>query len=145
MPIRTVMNKHGKKIKVPVDTADPRPVEVPTELKRPESTDERIRRIIAEQISPRAVEQGMESLEDSEDFDIDEDDFAGELPITDAEFHEMRAEYPEHFQTGSPVESGTGDGEVGQSSPDPKNQKEETNESDPNASSGSDSKPSDDR
>lgn len=99
------MSKHGKIVKVPVDQADPRPVEIPTELRRPETTDERIRRIIKEQISPHAVESGMESLEESEDFEI-EDDFEGELPLSDSEFAEMKSEFPEILdQTGSPVES----------------------------------------
>lgn len=105
--IKKVMSKSGKLIEVAGDPSDPRPVEVPTALKRPESTDEKIRRIIKEQISPHAVERGFESLEESEDFDVD-DDFDSELPITKAEFQEMQAEFPEQIKKLFPSRSPDG-------------------------------------
>jgi hypothetical protein len=98
------ISKTGKKVKVPCDPTDPVPVEVPTELKRPETTDEKIRRIIAEHISPRAAEYGLETLEESEDFEID-DDFDSDLPITESEFQEMRAEFPEQMDKLFPPDS----------------------------------------
>lgn len=96
----------GKLDKKTLDKFDPKPTEVYSELKRPETQDERIRRIIREQIRPQ--DHGYETEEEAEDFDI-EDDFEGELPISDDEFIEMRSEYPIVNEilnpTGSPDES----------------------------------------
>lgn len=136
------MSKHGKEIEVPGDETDPRPVEVPTKLKRPETTDERIRRIIKEQISPHAVQQGLESFEESEDFDI-EDDFESQMPLTKAEFQEMQREFPDQmeklFPHGSPKAEKKGAGTGLEEEPVPDSGKEvkgETNTSEADNSNG---------
>lgn len=73
------------------DAADPRPVDIPAELKRPETMDEKIKRIIATEIQAKALDYGLESLEESEDFDVDDDDGLPESPY---ELKEMKSEYP---------------------------------------------------
>lgn len=115
------------------DPSDPRPVEVDTGLKRPETTEERIKRIIRQEISPRAESMGEESLEESEDLEI-EDEFGSELPITDSEFQEMRQEFPEQmdklFPSSSPVEAeanGEDSDEGGAPDPGPTPGKEDEN------------------
>lgn len=75
------------------EKADPTPVEVPAELKKPESMDDRIRRIIREQISPMAARLGEETFEESEDFDVD-DGFDVDDPITPYEAKLMVSEFP---------------------------------------------------
>lgn len=104
--VKKVKNKLGKTVEVHGDPNDPKPVEVPTELKRPESTDERMRRLIREHISPKAQDMGFESLEESEDFDV-EDPWHDDLPITNAEFLEMRSEFPEQMEKLFPDHKGS--------------------------------------
>lgn len=78
---RKVMTKLGKKINVKCDPTDPTPIEVDPKLKRVESQDERIRRIIHEQIRPQ--DYGYETEDDNEDLDIEDDEnLMGEMPIT---------------------------------------------------------------
>lgn len=81
---RKVKGKDGKTYEIPCDPSDPTPVAVATELNRPETQDERVRRIIREQIRPQ--EQGYETEEDNNDLEVDDDEnFMGELPLTEAE------------------------------------------------------------
>lgn len=78
---RKVKTKLGKTISVPCDKNDPAPVEVSLDLKRPETQDERVRRIIREQIRPQSY--GYETEEDNEDLEVEDDEnFLGELPMT---------------------------------------------------------------
>lgn len=49
------------------------PVEVPVEINRPESLEDRMRRMIME-MSRKAQQQDMESEEDFNDFDVGDDD-----------------------------------------------------------------------
>lgn len=58
---------------------DPTPVEMPVGMKRPESLQQMIQRLVRAQISQQAQQQGFESFEDANDFDIDEED---DLPLT---------------------------------------------------------------
>ena len=80
------------------DRADPVPVEVPADMKQPETMDDRIKRIIREQISPMAQEMGEESLEESNDYDV-EDDFESGVPKTMYEETEMVPEYIQETPT----------------------------------------------
>lgn len=61
------LNSRGEEI------PDPQPVSIPIEMRRPETSDERIRRIIAHSASMEARRQGFESFEDADDFDIEDD------------------------------------------------------------------------
>lgn len=73
---------------------DPTPVEIAMELKRPETMDEKIRRIVATRISEQAAEQGSESFDEANDFDI-KDDFEVDEPASPHEIFDMEPEYPE--------------------------------------------------
>lgn len=53
---------------------DATPIEVPVHLRRPESLSEQIKRLIRTDMSRMAVEQGDESFEQANDFDMEEDD-----------------------------------------------------------------------
>lgn len=69
---------------------DPTPVEIPAEFQRPESMDDKIRRMISGYMSVQAVAEGRESFEDANDFEIpDEDEFQSPY-----EFNEMQEEAP---------------------------------------------------
>lgn len=81
---RTVKLKSGNTMKVPCDPSDPRPTEIALEVTRAETQDERIRRIIREQIRPQ--DHGYETEDDNEDLEVEDDEhFLGELPMTPAE------------------------------------------------------------
>lgn len=82
------MNKYVENYK---DKADPKPVEIPAELKRPETIEEKIKRIIRTELSAKATMEGEESYEESEDLDMDEDD---DTPLTPYEMTVMKPEFP---------------------------------------------------
>lgn len=89
------------------------PVEIPVDLNRPESLEDRMRRLIAE-MSKKAQQNEMESEEDFNDFDLGEDDddlypeddyegdFKTEIPTQDKVDHKAPA-------SGSEVSSETSD------------------------------------
>lgn len=56
-----------------LEKLDPTPMEIPLNMRRPETSDERIRRIITHSLSVRAQEMGHESFEEADDFDIPDD------------------------------------------------------------------------
>lgn len=87
--------KRKEALKTKKDWTDPydsTPVEVPANLKRAETQDERVRRIIREQIRPESY--GYETEEDNEDLDIEDDSgFLGELPLTPAEMEYLKSSH----------------------------------------------------
>lgn len=63
---------------------DPTPVEVPAEFRRPESMDDKIRRMISGYMSQQAVAEGRESFEEANDFETDDpDDFVSPYEVQD--------------------------------------------------------------
>ena len=52
---------------------DPTPVSVPSGFKRPETLAEQVQRLVRTSISRQAAEQGDETFEESEDFDLPDD------------------------------------------------------------------------
>lgn len=60
---------------------DPTPVSLPAGFQRPEPLAETIRRLVRNEVSRQAVDSGMESFEESLDFDIDDE----ELPESPSE------------------------------------------------------------
>lgn len=52
---------------------DPKPVAIPAGFKRPETLAEQVRRLVQTSVSQWAVDNGEESFEESEDFDIPDD------------------------------------------------------------------------
>lgn len=83
---------------------DPTPVEIPVELRKPETMDEKMRRIVREQISVKAQESGLETFEEANDFDVD-DGFEDDALFSPYELKDMLPEYNENMVTpdGSPV------------------------------------------
>lgn len=121
---------------------DPTPVEVPIELKRPETTDERLRRIVRELISTKAVDNGLESFEESNDFEVD-DSFDGDGLMSPYEVQEMVPEFPDNLKTpdGSPVFQEKTDGEempaaAGVSDPSRKDGQDDREDSEDDSTSG---------
>lgn len=99
-------DKQGREI------LDPTPVEMPVGMKRPESLQQMIQRLVRAQISQAAVDDGHESFEEANDFDIDEDD---DLPLT---VYEQMGEEPGYAESedgsdarvvGTGVQGGAGD------------------------------------
>lgn len=70
---------------------DSTPVDVPLQFKRPLTIEERIQNGIRTYMSSMAVQEGKESFEEANDFDVDDDegDFLSQYEMTD-----MQAEYP---------------------------------------------------
>lgn len=52
---------------------DSKPLALPVGFKKPESLDEQIRRLVRTHISSQAEEQGFETFEDADDFEIEDD------------------------------------------------------------------------
>lgn len=52
---------------------DPKPVAIPAGFKRPETLAEQVQRLVRTSISRQAAEQGFETFEESEDFDVDDE------------------------------------------------------------------------
>lgn len=55
------------------EKVDKTPVTIPVNLRRSESMDERIRRILAHSASQHAIENDLETFEEADDFDIPDD------------------------------------------------------------------------
>lgn len=62
------------------EVPDPTPLSLPSGFRRPETLQEQVRRLVRTQLSQAAAEQGEETFEESEDFDVD-DDFDPSTPF----------------------------------------------------------------
>lgn len=66
------------------EVPDPTPLAIPVGAKKPESLEERIRRLVrSERFGNAMSEQGFETFEESEDFDIEDD------PVTNTPYEEF--------------------------------------------------------
>jgi hypothetical protein len=99
-PIGTINDK-GQEV------PDPRPVEIPAGFKIPESLDKQIARLVAGRLSDIAEENGFESFEESEDFDVeDPEDVEIDTPyemhfdpmLGDDVSHDMLQRNPDHYK-----------------------------------------------
>lgn len=81
------------------EVLDDTPLEIPMECKRPESLASMIGRLIQSQLYQRAVSQeGMETIEEADDFDVEGDDFSSPYELrADQEFDEALAEVERGF------------------------------------------------
>lgn len=68
----SLLNERGHE--VPDDT----PVAMPVGFRKPESLQDQIRRLVRNELSARAMDQGLETFEEADDFDV-EDDNHGEF------------------------------------------------------------------
>lgn len=89
---------------------DPVPMEIPAGMRRPETVQEMMARLVRTTISESAARAGHETFEESFDFDVDEEG-RDELPLTSHELVAMRAEY--HGEQGQDADADTGSGEDG--------------------------------
>lgn len=55
------------------EEVDPEPIELPLRYKHPPTITEQIKRHVETALSRHALEQGFESFEEAEDFDVDDD------------------------------------------------------------------------
>lgn len=55
------------------EVPDPRPVAIPAGFKRPETLAEQVRRLVRTSLSQQAHNEGMETFEEAEDFDVGDD------------------------------------------------------------------------
>lgn len=104
LPKMRFLDEHGHEI------PDPQPVEIPARFKRPETLAEQIRRVTQGALSLQAQEQGFESFEEAEDFEIDDDSFDPSSPyeeiwdpvlgrgITPDEFQKNHATYEKRYR-----------------------------------------------
>lgn len=69
------------------------PVELPIGLKRPPTMNERVKELVFRELSRQAQQEGLESLEEANNFDIDEPD-GSQLPMSQYEMKDVREEVP---------------------------------------------------
>lgn len=72
---------------------DPRPVAIPAGMKRPETLEQKMKRMIQHELSQHAVENGQESWEDANDFNVEDED-----PTLKPTSFEMASEMMEEFR-----------------------------------------------
>lgn len=56
------------------EVLDPTPIEVPLSFRRPLTMQEEIQRMVRQELSRAAESSGFESFEESDDFDVEDDD-----------------------------------------------------------------------
>lgn len=83
---------------------DTRPVETPLNFRAPPTINQMIQQMVRTELSKNAQEQGFESFEESEDFDIEDDPD----PVSDYEFIEMQREVFDVDASDSDVPGSTG-------------------------------------
>lgn len=78
----------------PGEEVDPRPVEIPAELKRPPSLKEQMQQMIRQEMSLAAAQANEETFEEADDFDIDDIDTMPESPynVPEEDFVDMLPE-----------------------------------------------------
>lgn len=76
-------DEHGREI------LDPTPVAMPVGFKRPPSLDERIRAFVRTELSRQAAEEGNETFEEADDFDVPDEE---ESPLSRYELTPMQEE-----------------------------------------------------
>lgn len=66
------------------EVPDSTPVAWPAGVRRPETLTDQIRRLVRMEVSRAAAEQGLETFEESDDFDVeDEDEFRSPYELTE--------------------------------------------------------------
>jgi hypothetical protein len=85
---------------------DPRPVEIPLDCKKPESIEDMIRKYVATQLSTHMHNQGHETFDEANDFDVDEDDdVMYNSPYEEIELIEEHLDDTKHGETAQEVNS----------------------------------------
>lgn len=78
-------NKEAGLTKGGHEIPDPRPMRIPAGFKRPPTLAEQVRRLVQTSVSEWAANNGFETFEESEDFEVDDDTL------------DPRSPYEEHF------------------------------------------------
>lgn len=86
--LRSVTELHESGAEIP----DPEPMAIDTGLRRPESIQDQIRRMIRNEASMAAAESGRETWEEADDFDIG-DDFEPHSPY-EQDFDQQTSDLP---------------------------------------------------
>lgn len=63
------------------EVPDPRPVEMPSRLRLPQNRADQIRSFIRSELSRQAEDQGHESFQEADDFDMEEVDFSSAYEV----------------------------------------------------------------
>ena len=85
--MKAKFDKHGRQ------KPDPTKIEVPLEFQAPPSMRDQIREVFAQELSKVASENGQETFEEADDFDIPEDDAFDQEFASKYEVSEMQSEY----------------------------------------------------
>lgn len=65
------------------EVSDPTPVEIPVNFRRPETLQEQIRRLIRTEMSVQALNEGKETFDEADDFDIEPDEPRSQWELDD--------------------------------------------------------------
>lgn len=76
------------------EVLDSTPLEIPLSWKRPPSLRDQIKQFVRSELSNRASEEGFDTFEEADDFDVDEDPD----PLSAYELKEAREEVPTIIQ-----------------------------------------------
>lgn len=85
----------------PFEPVDNTPVEIPTRLRLPQSRTDQIRSFIRQELSRQALDQGHETFEEADDFEIDEED----SPLSPYELHDLEPPAPPDPVPAKPVKA----------------------------------------
>lgn len=106
------MSKHDAQGR---EIPDPTPMAIPVGARRPESLTEQIKRLVGGALSSRMAEQGAETLDEANDFDIpDEDD---DFTRTDTAYQLMGQDLPFGESNDGEADDDSGRDEVAGGSP----------------------------
>lgn len=76
-----IKSKINPRLDKGAEVPDPTPVAIPVGIRKSESMDERIRRIVQHSASVAAASQGLETFDEADDFDIEDDPIDPETPF----------------------------------------------------------------
>lgn len=94
---------------------DPTPVELPLRLRKPETQEDMMRRIVLEEhLSRQAREEGLETFAEADDFEIDEDPD----PISHYEVLDLEGESPYSLEGDPPARAPDTEPAPGKEEPD---------------------------
>ena len=69
------------------EVSDPTPVEIPVNFRRPETLQEQIRRLIRTEMSAQALNEGKETFDEADDFDIEPDEPRSKWELDDDQLY----------------------------------------------------------
>lgn len=92
-----MLNEHGHEL------PDPRPMARPLHISVPETLAQQIQRMVRSELSQRAAQEGHETFEDADDFDVGEDaELSSPYELTDANFEDHNGSDDQRFAERTP-------------------------------------------